>query len=74
VKPYRSDRRLAILQRKPKTCTCGAYAFPHRLDSGKCGKLERCAHGIARDLATCAECEYLVRLWMCTDGGYRGGR
>lgn len=24
---------------KQKTCNCAAYAFPHRLDSGKCREL-----------------------------------
>ena len=24
---------------KPKPCKCGAYPFPHRLDSGKCRDL-----------------------------------
>lgn len=53
-------------KRKQETCNCPAYPFPHRKDSGKCGKVERCYHGIAREYETCLECEDNVRRWMNT--------
>jgi len=35
---------MANIKRKQVTCRCEAYAWPHRLDSGKCRELYNESH------------------------------